>query len=73
MAEQKQVDLNAVASFLQRHNMGVDDFFFILHLGAKQLIHKPDMPAPLREHWTRVAEECYHLWHNTLRDGKPVE
>lgn len=72
MPEERELDLQAVAAFARRHDMGVDDLFFVIHLGAKQLMQKREIPAPVREHWAKVAEECYHLWHNTLRDGKPV-
>lgn len=72
MQEANEIELGALADFLRRHNVGVDDLFFVVHLGAKQLARKADLPAPQREHWSRVSEECYDLWHNTLRDGKPV-
>lgn len=62
-------DLTAVLQFLERHDMGVDDLFFVLHLGSKQLSLQKDVPAPTREHWRKVAEECHDLWHNTLRTG----
>lgn len=65
----KEPDLNAVKEFLVRHDMGVDDLFFVLHLGARQLSTKQDVPPPVREHWSKVAEECHDLWHNTLRSG----
>ncbi|HEY3369139.1 MAG TPA: hypothetical protein VGK74_29135 [Symbiobacteriaceae bacterium] len=65
----KEPDLAALRSFLDKHDMGVDDLFFVLHLGARQLALKQDVPAPTREHWNQIAEECYDLWHNTLRTG----
>ncbi|MDB4895921.1 MAG: hypothetical protein JWN15_2183 [Firmicutes bacterium] len=65
----RERDLTALAQFLEQHDMGVDDLFFVLHLGATQLSMKPDVPAPTREHWRKVSEECHDLWHNTLRSG----
>jgi hypothetical protein len=65
----KQPDLTALTQFLAKHEMGVDDLFFVLHLGAKQLSQKADVPAPVRTHWQKIAEECHDLWHNTLRSG----
>lgn len=65
----KERDLTALAKFLEKHDMGVDDLFFVLHLGARQLSLKQDVPAPVREHWRAVSEECHDLWHNTLRSG----
>ncbi|MFZ5815897.1 MAG: hypothetical protein ACOY93_11410 [Bacillota bacterium] len=65
----KERDLTALTQFLDKHGMGVDDLFFVLHLGARQLSLKQDVPAPVREHWRKVSEECHDLWHNTLRDG----
>jgi hypothetical protein len=62
-------DLTALLEFLNRNEMGVDDLFFVLHLGAKTLSLKQDVPAPVREHWRNVAEECHDLWHNTLQSG----
>lgn len=62
-------DLTALSRFLEKHDMGVDDLFFVLHLGAEQLSRKQDVPAPVRQHWHQVAEECHDLWHNTLRSG----
>ena len=73
MAEKQDLELSALAEFVKRHDIGIDDLFFMLHLGAKQLRHRPDMPPALREHWDKVSNECYTLWHNTLRDGTPVE
>lgn len=72
MADMHELDMSTVAAFLKRYDMGVDDLFFVIHLGAKQLSHKAEMPAPQKEHWAKVSEDCYGLWHNTLRDGKPV-
>jgi len=63
-------DLVVLQKFLARHQMGVDDLFFVVHLGAKQLAQKSDVPAPVREHWRKVAEECHDLWHNTQRTGE---
>jgi hypothetical protein len=65
----QELDLSQVKRFLQENNMGVDDLFFVLHLGARQLSLKQDIPAPTRAHWKKVAEQCYDLWHNTLRSG----
>ncbi|MFZ5824645.1 MAG: hypothetical protein ACOY94_09985 [Bacillota bacterium] len=65
----KERDLSALTQFLDKHGMGVDDLFFVLHLGAQQLSMKQDVPAPVRAHWRKVAEECQDLWHNTLRTG----
>lgn len=65
----KERDLTALVQFLEKNDMGVDDLFHVLHLGARQLSLKQDVPAPVREHWLRVSEECYDLWHNTLRNG----
>lgn len=65
----KELDLTALRSFLEKHDMGVDDLFFVLHLGARQLALKQEMPAPTRQHWATVADECYDLWHNTLHSG----
>lgn len=67
--ENKERDLTALSQFLDRHGMGVDDLFFVLHLGARQLSMKQDVPASVREHWRKVGEECHDLWHNTLRNG----
>lgn len=66
----KERDFAALARFLEQHNMGVDDLFYVLHLGARQLALKQDIPAPVREHWHQVAEQCQDLWHNTLRSGE---
>jgi hypothetical protein len=65
----KERDLKALEAFMERHGMGVDDLFFVIHLGARQLSLKQEIPAPVREHWRKVAEECHDLWHNTLRTG----
>ncbi|HYG57643.1 MAG TPA: hypothetical protein VD902_06210 [Symbiobacteriaceae bacterium] len=65
----KEPDLSVVAKFLEQHDMGVDDLFFVLHLGARQLSLKQDIPAPVREHWRTVSDQCQDLWHNTLRTG----
>lgn len=65
----KERDLRPLDQFLAKHNMGVDDLFFVLHLGARQLSLKQEMPAGVREHWRKVAEECHDLWHNTLGSG----
>lgn len=65
----KERDLTALTKFLDQHGMGVDDLFHVLHLGARHLSVKQDVPAPVREHWAKVAEQCFDLWHNTLRDG----
>lgn len=65
----KERDLAVLAQFLEKHDMGVDDLFFVLHLGARQLSLKQDVPAPIREHWAKVAGECHDLWHNTLSTG----
>lgn len=62
-------DLTPLKQFLEKNDMGVDDLFFVLHLGARQLALKQDLPASVREHWRKVAEECHDLWHNTLRSG----
>jgi len=66
----KERDLSVVARFLEQHDMGVDDLFYVLHLGARQLALKQDIPAPVREHWHTVAEQCHDLWHNTQRTGE---
>ncbi|MDF2627958.1 MAG: hypothetical protein K0R39_1789 [Symbiobacteriaceae bacterium] len=66
----KERDLTAVTRFLEQHDMGVDDLFYVLHLGARQLATKQEIPAPVREHWHQVAEQCHDLWHNTLRTGQ---
>jgi hypothetical protein len=65
----KDRDLTALTAFLDKHSMGLDDLFFVLHLGARQLSVKQDVPAPVRQHWREVAEECHDLWHNTLGTG----
>lgn len=65
----KEYDLTALTEFLAKHGMGVDDLFFVVHLGARQLALKQDAPPPVREHWQQIAEECYDLWHNTDRSG----
>jgi hypothetical protein len=65
----KERDLTALIQFMDQHDMGVDDLFHVLHLGARQLSLKQDVPAPVREHWSKVSEQCHDLWHNTLRDG----
>lgn len=65
----KERDLSVVHQFLDKFGMGVDDMFFILHLGASQLSLKQEVPAAVRDHWRKVAEECHDLWHNTLRSG----
>jgi hypothetical protein len=67
---QKERDLTVLTRFLDEHDMGVDDLFYVLHLGARQLSLKQDIPAPTREHWQKVAEQCHDLWHNTLRTGQ---
>lgn len=67
--EAKERDLTGLAEFLEKHQMGIDDLFFVVHLGARQLSLKQDVPAPVRAHWKQVAEECHDLWHNTLRTG----
>lgn len=67
--EKKTRDLTALNQFMEKHGMGVDDLFFVLHLGARQLSLKQDVPGTVREHWRKVSEECHDLWHNTLRDG----
>lgn len=66
----KERDLTPLIRFLDKHGMGMDDLFFVLHLGSTQLSQKREMPAPVREHWKKVAEECHDLWHNTLRSGE---
>lgn len=65
----KERDLAVIAKFLEQHDMGVDDLFFVLHLGARQLSMKQDVPAPTRQHWKKVSDECHDLWHNTQRTG----
>ncbi len=65
----KERDLSALEQFLDKHGIGVDDLFFVLHLGARQLAFKQDVPPPVREHWRKIADECHDLWHNTLRSG----
>jgi len=65
----KQMDLTVLSQFMEKHEMGVDDLFFVLHLGARQLSLKQDVPAPVRDHWRKIAEECHDQWHNTLRSG----
>lgn len=62
-------DLTALKTFLEKHEIGVDELFFVLHLGARSLSQKTDVPLPVRQRWLRVAEECHDLWHNTLRSG----
>jgi|GEM_PF-3531252 len=66
-------DLTALNQFLDKNGMGVDDLFFVLHLGARQLSLKQDVPPKVREHWKQVAEECHDLWHNILRDGQRAQ
>ncbi len=66
----KERDLKSLNEFLDKHDMGVDDLFFVLHLGARQLSMKQDVPATTREHWRKIAQECEDLWHNTLRHGQ---
>jgi hypothetical protein len=65
----KERDLTALSRFLEQHKIGVDDLFFVLHLGAKQLSMQSDRPIETREHWKKIAEECHDLWHNTLPAG----
>lgn len=65
----KERDLTVLHQFLNKYQMGVDDMFFVLHLGARQLSLKQDVPAQVREHWRKVAEECHDLWHNTKPTG----
>lgn len=65
----KERDLTVLNQFLEKYDMGVDDLFFVLHLGARQLSLKPDVPPSVRDHWRKAAEECHDLWHNTLRTG----
>lgn len=65
----KERDLTVLSQFLDKSDMGVDDLFFVLHLGARQLSLKQDLPPSVRDHWRKVAEECHDLWHNTLRTG----
>lgn len=67
---EKERDLVVLQKFLDKHQMGVDDLFFVVHLGAKQLCQQADVPTPIREHWRKVAEECHDLWHNTQRTGE---
>jgi len=66
----KERDLAELQKFLDKHQMGVDDLFFVVHLGAKHLAQQAAVPTPIREHWRKVAEECYDLWHNTQRTGQ---
>ncbi len=67
---EKERDLMVLQKFLDKHQMGVDDLFFVVHLGAKQLSQQSDVPTSVREHWRQVTEECHDLWHNTQRTGK---
>ncbi len=69
----KERNLTALNQFLDKNGMGVDDLFFVLHLGARQLSLKQDVPSQVREHWKAIAEECHDLWHNTLRDGQRAQ
>ncbi|HWI66655.1 MAG TPA: hypothetical protein VNT75_32990 [Symbiobacteriaceae bacterium] len=66
----KERDLAVVQRFLEQNDMGVDDLFYVLHLGARQLATKQEIPAPVRAHWVQIAEQCHDLWHNTLRTGQ---
>jgi hypothetical protein len=66
----KERDLATLSDFLEKHQMGVDQLFYLIHLGARQLALSGELPEPTRAHWKKVAEECHDLWHNTTATGK---
>jgi hypothetical protein len=63
-------DLSTLEAFLNKHKMGVDQLFHLIHLGAQQVSISSEIPAPTRSHFQQIAQECYDLWHNTLPNGK---
>lgn len=65
----RERNLTLVAQFLDRHGIGVDDLFFALHLGAKQIATNPNMSPDTRAHWAIIREECHTLWHNIHGSG----
>lgn len=64
------VDLSALAELLSRHDMGVDDLFFVLHLGAERVAHNQNLPPSMRKHWLQIVEECRGLWQDHDQSGQ---
>lgn len=65
----RRFDCKALEAFMKEHDLGVDDLFFVIHLGAEQIAKNPNYPAATRRFWAQRAEECRDLWHNTSREG----
>lgn len=60
----RELDLSPVRDLLERFQIGVDDLFFALHLGAERIAQNPAHPPSTRQHWRQVSEACRQLWQD---------